>query len=336
MTRQSLVDIIIVNFNGGEFISECIEAVRNQTFREFHVYVIDNNSTDGSVDLLAVEDERFTIVRNTENLGFAAACNQGAALGNAPWIAMLNPDTAPKTDWLEEAVRCGEKHKAEMVGCTMLSKRNPAKLDGVGDAYSPLGLAWRGGYDWPADQAPDHDGRIFGPCAAAALYRRDIYMDSGGFDEQFFCYVEDVDLAFRLRLYGAECVHASDAVVYHFGSGISGRRSEFTIFHGTRNRVWTWVKNAPPLMFVLTMPFVAMVNLVFLLRSAFHGKFRCTARALGEAIRGLGPILESRRDIQKKRTANSLTISKAMTWSPVKLLTRAPDIRRIAQPPNGA
>ncbi|WP_421788170.1 glycosyltransferase family 2 protein [Hyphobacterium sp.] len=331
MTRQSLVDIVIVNFNGGDFISDCIEAVKNQTLSDFHVYLIDNNSTDGSAERLSLEDDRFTLVRNTENVGFAAACNQGAALGSAPWIAMLNPDTTPTPDWLEEAVRCGDQYQAEMVGSTLLSKRDPSKLDGVGDAYSPFGLAWRGGFDWPAEAAPDSDGLIFGPCAAAALYRRNIYMDAGGFDEDFFCYVEDVDLAYRLRLFGAVCVHASQAKVYHFGSGISGRRSEFTIYHGTRNRVWTWVKNTPPVMFVLGLPAVVAVNLVFLSRSAFHGKFHCTARALIGALQGMGPILRSRRDIQKRRKASTLELAQIMTWSPIKLLTRAPDVRPLSQ-----
>lgn len=327
MTAQSLVDIVIVNFNGGEFIEECIAAVKNQTLTAFHVYLIDNNSTDGSETLLAPGDDRFTIIYNKNNVGFAAACNQGAALGHAPWIAMLNPDTVPERDWLEQALQCGESHQAEMVGCTQLSKLNPEELDGVGDAYSPYGLAWRGGFGWPAEKAPDHDGYVFGPCAAAALYRRDAYMKAGGFDESYFCYVEDVDLAFRLRLFGAVCVHSSQAVLFHVGSGISGRRSDFTIYHGTRNRVWTWFKNAPPLMLWLATPLVVITNLAFLLRSVFHGKFTCTARALGDALRGLPAVFEARRKIQKKRIMNSFAISRAMTWSPFKLLARAPDVR---------
>jgi GT2 family glycosyltransferase len=331
MASQSLVDIIIVNFNGGEFIEECIEAVKNQTLTSFHVYLIDNNSTDGSEVLLAPGDDRFTVIRNTENVGFAAACNQGAAMGNAPWIAMLNPDTVPDPDWLETALSCGEAHDAEMVGCTQLSKLNPGQLDGVGDAYSPLGLAWRGGFEWPIEKAPDYDGYVFGPCAAAALYRRDAYIGAGGFDESFFCYVEDVDLAFRLRLSGAVCVHASQAVVYHVGSGISGRRSDFTIYHGTRNRIWTWFKNAPPLMLWLATPFVAITNLAFLFRSLFHGKFGCTARAMGDALSGLPAVFRSRSAIQEKRTISSFAIAQAMTWSPDKLLARAPDIRPFRQ-----
>lgn len=329
MATQSLVDIIIVNFNGGEFIEECIEAVKNQTLTAFHVYLVDNNSTDGSAKLLISDDDRFSVIHNQKNVGFAAACNQAAALSNAPWIAMLNPDTVPESNWLEKALHCGEINNAEMVGCTQLSKLNPAVLDGIGDAYSPFGLAWRGGFGWSVDKAPTNDGYVFGPCAAAALYRRNTYIDAGGFDERFFCYVEDVDLAFRLRLFGAVCVHCSQAVVFHVGSGITGRTSDFTIYHGTRNRVWTWFKNAPLLMLWLATPFVAITNFAFLFRSLFHGKFKCTARALGDALHGLPGVIQSRGQIQKKRTINSLGISQAMTWSPVKLLTRAPDIRPI-------
>ena len=329
MASQPLVDIVIVNFNGGAFIEECIASVKNQTLTSFRVFLIDNNSTDESIKLMLPDDDRFTIIKNDENVGFAKACNQGAALGKARWIAMLNPDTAPAEDWLEQALRCGETNNVAMVGCTQVSKLNPANLDGVGDAFSPLGLAWRGGFGWPIEKAPKFDGYIFGPCAAAAIYRRDAFVNVGGFDEQFFCYVEDVDLAFRLRLQGAKCIHSSLSIVAHVGSGISGRHSEFTIYHGTRNRIWTWFKNAPPLMLWLATPLMVLVNIAFLVRNIYHDRFKCTLNAIIDAYRGLPMIFKARREIQNKRTVSSFTISRAMTWSPIKLFTRGPDVRPI-------
>ncbi|GJL96311.1 MAG: glycosyl transferase [Hyphobacterium sp.] len=329
MAARPQVDIVIVNFNGGKFIEECIEAVKQQTLSSFHVYLIDNHSTDGSAALLHQDDERFTIVHNKENVGFAAACNQGAALGSAEWIAMLNPDTVPAIDWLEQAIHCANQHNATMVGCTQISKLQPELLDGVGDAFSIFGLAWRGGFGWPVENAPENDGFVFGPCAAAAFYERMLFVKSGGFDESYFCYVEDVDLAFRLRLFGGVCVHSSRSIVAHVGSGISGRRSEFTIYHGTRNRIWTWFKNIPFILLWAATPLMVLANVAFLGRSVFHGTFNCTFRASADAVRGLPSVFEARREIQARKVIGSFEILRAMTLSPIKLIRRAPDVRPV-------
>jgi len=322
------VDVIIVNYNAGDYLKACINGLMAQSISDFRVVIIDNASHDGSLEALGALDDRFLIVRNDGNTGFAAACNQGAALGQADWIAMLNPDAVPETDWLEQALSCGASTGAAAIGSTQISTEHPDLLDGAGDVYSPLGVAWRGAFGAPVSDAPG-TGTCFGPCAAAALYRRDVFERLGGFDENFFCYMEDVDLAFRFRLAGEFAVQSREAVVHHVGSAIAGRTSPFVIYHGTRNRIWTFVKNAPPLMFWLLLPTHLMVNLAFLVRSIAHNRFKPTGKAILDALRAWPELMAWRRDAQSVRVASHGAIMGAMTWSVSKLLARKPDVRPI-------
>jgi len=322
------VDVVIVNYNAGDYLKASIAGLKAQGIADYRAFIIDNASHDGSIDALGPLDDRFTIIRNTENTGFAVACNQGAALGQAPWIAMLNPDATPQADWLETLIACGESTGAAAIGSTQISTENPDVLDGAGDVYSPFGVAWRGAFGSPVSDAPE-TGTCFGPCAAAALYRRDIYERLGGFDENFFCYMEDVDLAFRLRLAGEFAVQCRGAVVHHVGSAIAGRTSPFVIYHGTRNRIWTFVKNAPPIMFWTLLPGHLLVNFAFLLRSIAHKRFQPTGRAIVDALKAWPRLMNWRTDVQRQRQASHGEVLGAMTWSLAKLLSRKSDVRPL-------
>lgn len=321
-------DVIIVNYNAGDHLKACVAGLAAQTFGDFTAVIIDNASADGSIASLGALDPRFSIVVNDDNIGFAAACNQGAALGSARWIAMLNPDAIPADNWLEELLACADRTGAAAAGSTQIWTENTSLLDGAGDVYSPLGIAWRGAYGAPLADAPE-TGVCFGPCAAAALYRRDRFEALGGFDENYFCYMEDVDLAFRLRLTGEFAVQCREAVVHHVGSAIAGRASPFVIYYGTRNRLWTFLKDAPPLMFAVMLVPHLLVNFAFLARSVVHGRSGPTWRAIRDALAAWPEVMKWRREVQSTRTVSSLELSRAMTWSLAKLLRRHPDVRPL-------
>ena len=136
---------------------------------------------------------------------------------------------------------------------------------------------------------------VFAPCAAAALYRRDAFEDVAGFDEKFFCYFEDVDLAFRLRLRGYRCMYVHAAVVNHVSSGLSGYRSDFAVYHGERNMVWTFVKDMPGPLLWRYLPQHVTLNLAALLFYPWRGQGRAVWRAKFDAIRGLPDVLRQRR-----------------------------------------
>ena len=226
------VRIVIVNYNAGPLLQACLDALASQTMPDFEAVIVDNASTVQPISDLRLPDDRFQILNAGENIGFAAATNLGAKNSSAPWIAALNPDTRPRSDWLAELRSATERHKwATMFGSTQLAMDNPEIVDGFGDVLSAFGSAWRSGNGRTVRELPIGDCEVFSPCAAAALYARPSFEREGGFDESFFCYLEDVDLGFRLRLKGERCVQVRRAEVLHAGSAITGHLSEFSVFH---------------------------------------------------------------------------------------------------------
>jgi len=238
------ISVIIVNYNAGNHLRQCVESLLSQTLSNFECILIDNGSTDGSLQSLPDLDPRFTLIEAGENLGFAIANNRAARQASADWIALLNPDAFARPSWLENGLKARKLlPKTAMVGSTQYLALEPDKFDGLGDEYHAFGIAWRAGFGKLVSQITTREA--FGPCGAGAFYDRSVFLALGGFDESFFCYHEDVDLAFRMRLAGYRCVQSADTIIDHVSSAISGRASDFAVYHGTRNRIWTFFNNMP-------------------------------------------------------------------------------------------
>jgi len=206
-----------------------------------------------------------------------------------------------------------------MVGSTQYLALEPEKFDGLGDEYHAFGVAWRAGFGKPVE--PITSREAFAPCGAGAFYDRHVFQKLGGFDESFFCYHEDVDLAFRMRLAGYRCVQSAETIIDHVSSAISGRASEFAVYHGTRNRIWTFFNNMPwPLLLLLTLPHL-MSNLAFLSVSIFRkGRFKPTFRGMRD-----GFFTRPQSRLAKiKRKASLMDLLRAMGWNPLKVVNRAP------------
>ena len=295
MAAPPRVTVCIVAYESGAYLQRCVDALAAQTFTSFEAVVADNGSSDGSTTALALPDARFRVEDMGSNLGFAAANNRVAFASDALWLATLNPDAEPDAGWLAALLQAAAaRPQVGAVGSLQLRLEDAGVLDGVGDVWHLAGLAWRAGEGWDAARAPG-DGELLGPCAAAALYRLDLFKTLGGFDERFFCYCEDVDYALRLRRAGYGAWRASGAVVRHAGSGISGRRSEFTLYHGHRNRVWCFVKNTPGGWFWLLLPYHLAWNALYLVTAARAGFGVPIWRAFRDAWRGRAPFLAHRR-----------------------------------------
>jgi len=314
------VSVIIVNYNAGEYLRSCVESLLTQTLTRFECILVDNGSTDGSLDMLPQLDERFTIIEAKKNLGFAAANNLAVKQAQADWIALLNPDAFARPTWLMAGLKARTQlPNVAMVGSTQYLALEPDRFDGLGDEYHAFGIAWRAGFGAPVEDIFDRE--TFGPCGAGAFYDRHVFEKLGGFDESFFCYHEDVDLAFRMRLAGYKCVQSADAIIDHVSSAISGRASEFAVYHGTRNRIWTFFNNMPrPLLVLLAVPHI-LANLAFLCVSVFRkGRFRPTFRGMRHGFftrpNGGPPKLS--------RTASLRDLLQAMGWNPFKVVRRAP------------
>jgi GT2 family glycosyltransferase len=313
------VRIVIVTHNAGELLAKTLGGLAGQTMADFEAVIVDNASIDGSTSDLALPDQRFHLVAAGANLGFAAGCNLGAAGATAPFVAMLNPDAVPEADWLERLRAASLRHPwAAMYGSTQIMAKAPTRLDGAGDNYSIFGIAWRGGYGAPTSLVT-RDIRVFSPCAAAALYRRDAFAAVGGFAEGFFCYLEDVDLGFRLRLAGHGTVQVADAKVRHVGSAIAGRHSDFAIYHSTRNGVSLLVRCMPAQLLALGLPLYLLAQCWLSLRTR-----GAAARMAGlrDGFALLGRSWAQRRMIQCSRRLSVRDVARLLVWNPRRLSRR--------------
>jgi GT2 family glycosyltransferase len=317
------VTVAIVAYQSGAFLQRCLDALAAQDFRDFEAVVVDNASTDGSIEALSLPDARFRVLPAGSNLGFAAATNLAAEGSEAQWLATLNPDTEAEPGWLSALLAAaGRWRDAAAFGSTQVELHDPTRLDGVGDVGHAAGVAWRARLGRPVSEVPA-EGEVFAPCAAAALYRLDVFRGLDGFDQRYFCYCEDIDLAYRMRLAGYQAVQVPSAVVRHAGSGISGRASDFTLFHGHRNRVWTFAKNTPALWLPLLLPWHLAYDIAMWISAARKvqgGKI--LGRAYLAAWKGLGPVLEDRKRVQSSRKVSLGQLAKAMAWNPFAPLKR--------------
>ena len=299
------VTVVVVNWNSGALLQECLNRLSRQTVMPQRVLVVDNASSDNSA-ACALPFPGVTLLQMNANLGFAAGNNRALVECGTEFVALLNPDAFPEPDWLERLLAAASSHPdVAAFGSRQLCHGNLEVLDGIGDSYHMSSLVWRvrhGARQQAGDLVPRE---IFSPCAAAALYRRHALVSVGGFDEDFFCYVEDVDLGFRLRLMGHKAMYVPDAVVHHVGSATTGgQNSDFSVYHGHRNLVWTFVKNMPGALFWLLLPLHLLLNLAMLARFMARGQGGVLLRAKRNAIKGLPQAWAKRRKIQTGRAAS--------------------------------
>lgn len=321
--------MIIVNYNSGERLKKCVRRLNEQTYQNFNVCIIDNASTDGSLDFLGDTEASVIVIKSCENMGFAAANNKAAAQVKGDWLAFLNPDAYAEPDWLEAFVTATARYPdVDAFGSTQLDAANLDQLDGAGDCCSAYGIPYRGGFGWPATTVCG-DTETFAACAAAAFYRRQTFIDLGGFDERFFCYGEDVDLGYRLRLMGGRTIQLASARVAHEGSGVSGRRSDFTIYHGHRNRIWLFYKNTPLILYVLTAPLRLIADILLLLKHMVSGGGGAYIRAVRDGYLGLHKFNQDRNEMNSR--GRSMSIGRLIVWSPAAVLRRKTKSRPVIE-----
>lgn len=318
------VAVVIINWNSGQFLERCLDALYEQTHRPNAVVIVDNASTDDSLKPVEEKYDEVEIVRLQTNIGFAAANNRAIEmLSSSEWVALLNPDAFAAPTWLAEMLRVAQENpEYAFFGCRLLMADNQDILDGTGDVYHVAGLAWRRDHGKLARTMPRGDGEIFAPCAAAAIYKREVLVAVHGFDERFFCYFEDIDLGFRLRLAGYRCFYVSSAVVYHQGSGTTGIRSDFSVYHGHRNLVWTYVKNMPGVMFWRYLPQHLWLNIVSIVWYVLNGKAAVILAAKRDALRRLPEMWRQRRTIQNLRRVSTAELRNVMETGWLSLYRR--------------
>lgn len=324
VTAADAVTLIVVAHDSADHLPRCLACVAAQTHVAERILVYDTASCDGSADVAEAvieADERLRgraeVRRLQTNVGFAAANNLGIAAADTPLFALLNPDAFAEPEWLARLVAAAAEHpEAAAFGSRQMLEGRPGIIDGLGDRCHAGGIVWRSGHGRQFVNEDRRDREIFSACAAAAVYRTAAVRAVGGFDEAFFCYVEDIDLGFRLRLAGHSARLVADAVVHHVGGGSAGRDGGRAAAHlGHRNLVWCYVKNMPASLFVVFLPLHLAQTILAGAVLTGRGQATTFARAKWEAIRGLPDAWRQRRAIQAARVASTASILRALDTS---------------------
>lgn len=305
MTQTPFVSVTIVNYNGAQFLPRVLTALTVQTFPDFEIIFVDNNSQDDSLSLVQTYRKRhhppLRIIANGTNVGFAPACNQALHSARGEWVAFLNNDAWPEPTWLERLLAPADlAGGVGMVAAKMLFADDPAHINSAGIALDRVGIAW----DWRGGEIDTSDEtqvvEVFGPCGGAGLYARTLLDTLGGFDDDFFAYLEDADLAWRARLAGWKSVLAPQARVYHIHSATLGNASPFKNYLLGRNKIWSIVKNYPSPWFIQYLPIIIAYDIMAVLYGAMqtHNAAALNGRLAG--LRKLPVVFAKRRRIQKK------------------------------------
>jgi GT2 family glycosyltransferase len=292
--------VIIVNTNELHHLRRCIPSIFRQRYPEYEVLVVDNASTDGSLDYLARQFPQVRVIRNAANLGYAGANNVGFKHASGEYIAVLNPDTQVEPDWLRELVIALQADAgAGLATPKILMMDDPTRVNTCGNEITFTGLTFCRGLDQPAEKynQPDVVSAVSG---AAFAIKRSVLEQIGGFDESFFIYYEDTDLSLRAMLAGYTCLYVPTSVVYHQYALRFGPRK---CFLQERNRYFSLLKTLRWRTLMVLLPLLLLSELIawgyVLLRGPEHvrSKLRSYAWLIGNRQR----ILEARRRVQGLR-----------------------------------
>lgn len=268
MTKDTLVSVIIANWNGIQYLEKCLSSVRNQTHPAIETIVVDNGSCDGSIEFIENNFPEIRIIKNRKNLGFTGANNIGIKASNGAYIATLNNDTVAEPDWIKNLIQSAIKRKnAGMFASKILSYGKVNLIESVGMSIYPDGLARCRGYLKENKERYNQEEEVLLPSACAALYRKEPLMAAGLFDEDYFAYSEDTDLGLRIRMLGFSCVYVPDARVYHYYSGTARFDLLRKVYLAERNRLWTIIKTFPISQLILS-PLYTLMRYFFYIYAA--------------------------------------------------------------------
>lgn len=315
-TVHALMSVIIPNYNGLRFLQTCFDALRAQTYPRSltEIILVDDASTDESVAFVQAHYPEVQIVQLARNSGLAVGCNAGARAARGDLLVMLNNDTEVEPGWLAAlAAAAAANPQAGAIASKMLLFDRRDTLHNAGDLMGADGIPRNRGV-WERDVGQyDADPVIFGGCGGGVAYRRAAWEQAGGFDERLFMYLEDVDLAWRLRLLGWEAVFAPDARMYHQLSATGG--GVLASYYVGRNTIWVIAKDMPgPLIRRHLGRIVAAQARIALDALAAWRGASARARLRGQltGILGLPRVLGWRRAVQATRRADMAEISRLL------------------------
>lgn len=317
------VSVVTPNYNGEKFLKAFFDSLNEDSEYIGEVIIVDNGSSDNSKDYINNNTFNFPVVliENSKNLGFAPAMNQGILKAKHEYIFSLNNDTEIKKGSIKHLIDLiSSRQDIFSVQAKMLQYNNKELIDDVGDEYNLLAWTKKTGENHKSNDYVEVR-EIFSSCAGAALYRKSLLEELGMFDDKFFAYMEDVDLAIRSKINGYHNLLCPEAVVYHIGSATSGSRyNEFKVRLAARNNVWVVYKNIP-------IP-LKIINFIFLFLGFFIKYLFFVKKGFGNTyLDGIKEGLSTRSKISKtkfkvKNTINYLKIEYRLIINTIKFLKR--------------
>ncbi len=330
MRNRYFFSILILNFNGYWLIRDCLLHIEKQTFSDYEVIVVDNGSTDGSVDFLrryVSGKKNYKLILLNENKGYTGGNNIGFKHVEGKYILLLNNDAFVKEDFLMRAYQhIKENNEYQMFATKVLRWDDPNVIDKVGHLIYPDGLNRGRGHLQRDEGQFDEVEEILWPDGSAAIYSRELIQDVGGFDEVFFAYGDDADLGMRSRLLGYKAQYLPFCISLHKHSSTAGRFSPLKIMLVERNRLFLLVKNFP-LKKVLISPYYTFIRYAYnfyglLKNRGSAGEFKrengsfklffALLKAYVSFLKNLPHILSERRKIQKSRKLSTREICKIL------------------------
>ena len=343
MALRDLVSVTVVTYNSGRFIKRCLESVLEQKYGKLEVVIIDNASTDGTVDILEQFADRCRIYYNDENIGFAAAQNQAIMLSHGDWVLTLNPDVLLMPNFIQALVDAGQVDPKVGTVCGKLLTISPSfdlpekeLVDSTGIYFTPaLRHLDRGSQEVDNGHYLNFE-YVFGATAAAALYRRqmidDISIEGEFFDRDFFVYREDADVAWRAQLLSWRCIYTPLARGYHVRAVLPGNRSALPPvinMHSVKNRFLMRIKNMTPDLYRRNWWSITSRDLVVL--GACLIKETSSLKAFGYVIRNYRRVWAKRQEIMRRRRAKDDYMASWFSFEPVSRPAPRPTARALAK-----
>jgi GT2 family glycosyltransferase len=300
------VSVIIVNWNGREFLGECLDSVLAQTFEDFEVIVVDNGSSDGSADWIAGEYPQVRLLRLASNQGFCGGNNAGARIARAEFLLLLNNDTVVDDGWLAPLyTTITSDSRIAACDSKILYAGEPHTIWSAGATYTIAGTANFRAQGTREDALSCQPAEVFSAVACSAIYRRSVWEEIGGLDETYFAGYEDVDWGFRARLRGYRIFNVPASRVYHKVSATHQYNSPAYVRHGQRNVTATFVKNMPaPLLLRY-----AGLHLVYAIGSLVYfarlGRIGAFLRAKRDVAADWRALWRSRGEVQQARSVSA-------------------------------
>ena len=296
------ISVIILTWNGRAYLSECLESLAAQSCQDFETILVDNGSTDGSVEYVRGAYPWVRLLELPENVGFAEGNNRGLALAQGDYIVTLNNDTKAAPEFLAELLRVAASNaRIGMVAAKMRNYYHSERIDAAALKIGTNGLGYNIGIG-ETDFGQYDDAAIFGPCGGAALYRREMLDETGFFDADFFAYYEDFDLAWRARLAGWKALAAPRALVYHVHSATGGEMSRFKTYYTHRNKWFVIIKNWPLALLLKRLPVLFFYDIAALVLAWLKGVGAAAVAARLDVVKNIGRLLAQRREVQAQST----------------------------------